>query len=275
MLVVCPRSDIAGVGIGIKRAFDRYSDIEVRQIRRVPRFYDYSYDAEWDDRQALIEWADIVHVMELPGAIPLGKPAVLHHHGSYLRANPSILSADAVHVCSTVDLHGEWVPSPYDLHALAAYRQPSDILTIAHAPTNRTIKGTELFLAACDRLPMPVRVLLIEGVSWSECLRLKGTADIYYDQLGLGYGNNAVEAWAMGIPVIAGAMPDILAEMERRFPLPFYAATEDTLYDALLDLASSRGKRDYWGRRGLEHARRFHEQWMVVKQLGAIYRSLL
>ena len=36
----------------------------------------------------------------------------------------------------------------------------------------------------------------------------KGRADVFVDQMILGYGCNAIEAWGMGIPVIAGVDPE-------------------------------------------------------------------
>lgn len=268
--------------------------MEVRQVRRLPRFYDYPHDAEWDDRQALIEWADLVHVMEIPGAIPAGKRAVLHHHGSYARANRAALrQTRAFHISSTLDLEllglGQWVPAPYDLDALARHRKPSRVLTIAHAGTDAVSKSTRPFLAACERLAQEVelRVLHIRNVTHAECLRVKGQADIYFDQVLLGYGNNAVEAMGMGIPVVAGidpkearrrghVIPDATPdEMERRFDgLPFVRADEGTIYDALRLLADP-AEREKWGSRGLEHVRRFHDERAVAKQLEAIYRRLV
>lgn len=85
---------------------------------------------------------------------------------------------------------------------------------IAHAPTNREVKSTAAFLEAVDRLRAEghdIEVDLIEGRTWDECLERKARADIYFDQVKLGYGNNSVECWGMGIPVIAGAAPVTLA----------------------------------------------------------------
>jgi hypothetical protein len=216
------------------------------------------------------------------------KPAVIQHHGTYFRDNHKRLireqrSRKAIGLASTLDLWAmypddlEWLPAPYDGEWLRSFRKPSDVLTIAHAPTNREIKGTAAFLAACERLSrqVEVRVVLIENRAWDECLRLKGQADIYYDQTELGYGNNAIESWGMGIPVIAGAADATLETMSNRFPLPFYSATESTLYHVLLDLASSQVKRDYWARRGAEHFARFHDDRVVVPQLQDIYRRLV
>jgi glycosyltransferase involved in cell wall biosynthesis len=211
--------------------------------------------------------------MEIP--VDYGKPTLVHHHGSHYRTN-----GGPPGISSTIDLElagaGPWIPSPIDLDSIESAPRKNAVLTIAHAPTNRALKSTEAFEDAVHRLEkrIPLRVLLIEGVANAECLRLKATADIYFDQTAYGYGVNGIEAMALGIPVVAGAQPDTLAEMERRFPIPFYTSTEDTLYYDLLDLVSSQVRRDYWGRMGLEHVRRFHDERVVVKQLEAIYRRL-
>lgn len=151
------------------------------------------------------------------------------------------------------------------------------MVRIAHAPTNREVKGTQAFLDAIERLQaegLPVEMDLIEGVSWAECLTRKAQADIYYDQVQLGYGNNAIEAWGMGIPVVAGAQPATLAEMERRFgSLPFYNATEQDIYDALKALVLSKDLRAEYSEKGLDHVRRFHDERVVVEQLKRLYRK--
>ena len=229
--------------------------------------------------------------MEIPAAIPPGKRAVLHSHGSYARTNASaIRQTRATHISSTLDLEllglGQWIPSAYDLDALATYREPSDILIIAHAGTWPEGKSTAPFLEACTRLSreLPIRVLHIQNATHAECLRLKGTADIYFDQVLTGYGNNAVEAWGMGIPVVAGIEPaearkrghlipdETPDEMERRWGgFPFLRADEGSIYDALVTLVDP-GARRYWAERGRAHVRRFHDERVVVRQLEDIYR---
>jgi hypothetical protein len=233
------------------------------------------------------------------------KPYVISFHGSQFREDSKGQVAEmrrfgALGRASTLDLwllapkDVEWQPNPtsvvtmqmmrrrhqrtqkrYDQTAEAFGMSPSNPVRIAHAPTNREIKSTEAFLDACARLKAMganIEVDLIEGVSWDTCLERKARADIYFDQVILGYGNNAIECWGMGIPVIAGAAPDTLAEMKRRFgELPFYLATEETIFDALADLVSSQVKRDYYGKLGLEHARKYHDEQVVVEQLKALY----
>jgi hypothetical protein len=149
------------------------------------------------------------------------------------------------------------------------------MIRIAHAPTNREIKSTEPLIAAVDRLKEEghsVELDLIEGQTWDTCLARKAKADIYFDQVLLGYGNNSIECWGMGIPVIAGAQPATLAEMERRFgSLPFYTATEATIYDELKAMVTSPDLRAEYSQRGLEHVRAWHDEAKVVELLKDIY----
>lgn len=150
-----------------------------------------------------------------------------------------------------------------------------DAVRIAHAPTDRGIKSTAAFLEATEQLKAeghPIEVDLIEGVPWRECLARKAKADVYFDQVKLGYGNNAIEAWGMGIPVIAGAAPATQEEMVRRFgDLPFYNATESTLYDALRAMLNP-SIRELYAHRGLMHVRKYHDERVVVEQLKDVYR---
>jgi glycosyltransferase involved in cell wall biosynthesis len=148
-------------------------------------------------------------------------------------------------------------------------------ILIAHAPTNRSVKSTKELLAAIQRLQddgFEVELDLIERRSWKECLERKAKADIYFDQIGLGYGCNALEAWAMGIPVVAGGADATLDEMERRFGfLPFYHATEETIYDALRELIEDPELRERYGRIGYEYVKQWHDAPIVAEQLKAIY----
>jgi hypothetical protein len=91
----------------------------------------------------------------------------------------------------------------------------------------------------------------------------------------LGYGNNAIEAWGMGIPVVAGAADATLAEYERRFgSVPFPIADEGSIYGALQSLADP-GVRAWWRHRGLEHVHQWHAEKRVVEQLQSVYRRAL
>lgn len=287
-------TDYAGYGWHLAQAFGKHSDIRYRATARYRnRSLLYPSDLPWPEARREWKRADVVHLLDdFNAQVSLrapDRPFVIRYAGSAFRSDPhkalkAMRAKNAVGLVATLDLwleapdELEWTPFIRDLDHLASMRRPIDDgkVRIAHSPTRREIKSTDAFLAACERVSrdVEIEVILVENKPWNECLRFKSSADIYFDQVKLGYGNNAVEAWAMGIPVIAGASPETLAEMERRFPLPFYQATEDTIYYALLDLVSSQVKRDYWARVGREHAQRFHSEQAVVTQLEAIYRRL-
>lgn len=282
-------ADTGGNGFRTARAFARLTDWPYRSTCRTANYLAYPVDLPWDE--ALAEWhrADVVHVRDgFQAQTILGapdRPTVIHHHGTQLRRKwrellPEQRRRGAVGLVSTLDLlaYGDdltWAPALYDLEALAAMRRPQrdGVLRIAHAPTNRAVKSTEAFLRAARRLgrELPVEVVLIERTAWAECLERKARADVYFDQVVLGYGNNAIEAWGMGIPVVAGAAPETLDEMERRFgTIPFRLADEGSILAALRDLADP-DTRATWADRGRAHAERFHSEAAGVALLSAAY----
>lgn len=295
VLVLSPGPDTGGQGIRIKRAFDRFGGDgwEVRSVHRTDSYFRWGHDARWEAAQALYDWADVVHhKTDLSGYLQFdrgqGKPAVIHWQGSGLRREPSravreALAVGAKQLVSTVDLltqapAAEWLPTPYDLDDLARYRNPKGgrELIVAHAPTNRAVKGTEAVVAAVRRLAgrgYRVKLDVIEGVEWRACLSRKGRAAVFVDQLLLGYGNNAVEAWAMGIPVIAGADDTAVTARMRDLwgEVPYLEASPTNIEDRLAALLDSAELRAEYAERGLAHVRRYHAEEAVVQQLKRIW----
>lgn len=81
---------------------------------------------------------------------------------------------------------------------------PGEKIKIAHAPTNRAVKGSSYILAALEKLSRryPIEVCLIENVPHAEALRLYASADLVIDQVLAGwYGGVAVEVMKMGKPL--------------------------------------------------------------------------
>lgn len=293
-------ADTGGVSAAIGKAFRNEPGWEFRAIISTLNYIDYSADMEWSRWNVKTFWrgSDVIHLhhnMVAAGRLTKGwkgfhlpsRPYVLHFHGTGFREQPQLHLREmrrwrATGVVATLDLWllapdlVEWLPCPVNIEEMQRMRQPHDGIRIAHAPTNRDVKGTAFFLEAIKQLKAEghaIELDLIEGVTWAECLQRKAKADIYYDQVQLGYGNNAIESWGMGIPVIAGAQPDTQAEMVRRFgELPFYRATEATIYDAIKALVESPDLRAEYSDKGLAHVRRFHDDKVVVEQLKALYR---
>lgn len=301
VLIYAAGQDTAGQGFRIKSGFDRLMPgWSVNSWHQTQTYMRYPADSVQGGGRRLRDRyreADVVHLRNrLHGweRFDAGqrKPVILHHHGTVYRTthaslHPYAASLGAVQLVSTIDLEilqpgVTWLPAPYDLRPLRALREayrPSDVIRIAHAPTDRLVKSTAAVIAAVAELQargIPVELDLIERRPWAECLQRKAQADIFVDQLGLGYGCNAVEAWGMGMPVVANAAdPAVLARMRELFdgPLPFYQATEDTLADRLAAMVKSPSLRQEYAAIGTAHVERFHDELVVIPKLADIYRS--
>lgn len=236
------------------------------------------------------------------------KPIVIHHHGTHFRNHAGLLMSrahelGATQLAATLDLTLlgpgiTWLPTPYDLDELAAmrerYKRPENgRIRISHFPTDAKVKSTAEFRAAVESLSKRYEISVLDnavklgkrvkaragashGYAWEDVLRLKAGSDIYYDQAILGYGNNAIEAWGFGIPVLAGvADPRVRDLMLERFggELPFVETTPGTIEQNLERLIQSAEMRAEYGARGLAHARLFHDERLVVDRLEEIYRT--
>lgn len=299
--------DTGGQSARLAKALRTHTEVDARSMAVKSHLNRYPEDLRFNVTvaQQRFEEADVVHLhntLEVPKRVwpqPHDKPIILHHHGTrfrelheriYQEAN----QAGAIQVASTIDLailypDIYWLPSPFELDVLAALRRGNTEyrklqgdnrrIRVAHAPTNRKVKSTALVIDVVTRLHeqgLPIELDLIERTSWLDCLTRKAKADILIDQLHLGYGNNAIEAWAMGIPVIAGVEDQkVLEAMQATFPTPFLAATEATLEDVLRGLVADRAARDDWGSRGLAYVRRFHSDKYVAERLAGLYRMAI
>ena len=251
----------------------------------------------WEDRHTLAELADIHHArntLKVLDGLPK-RPTVIHYHGTQYRDNPHDANKAAANygaqtLVSTVDLleHAPhdaiWYGGPYNIPWLAKHRRHTPgPLRVGHAPTVRTSKGTDQFLTSLATyqnnrgrgVDNHVRVILIERKPWLQALKIKGTCDVLFDQYTLGYGGNAVEAWAMGIPVISGAPQHILDRMLDMWGyLPFYPATPDTITDAI-DHMRDPDVRQEWAQRGLDHVQRYYTPEHARTLLTDVYAQTL
>lgn len=253
--------------------------------------FGYPRAEAWDDFEvrSAYRWSDVVVVHNdatILDRIPArpDRQVVLHHHGSKFRGNPDIWWQEAerrgigVQVVSTVDLllsvpsgkRASWLPQVVDLEHMrwlrAEHYRQAPRIRICHAPTARAIKGTRIVQKAMRLVKAEADFYLVQHKPWTYCLQVKAASDIFVDQLRLGYGGNAVEAWAMGLPVVAAAPDDILRRMRREYrsQLPFYAADIEALQADLRALIHDPDLRAEYAKRGEAHVRRFHapEPWL-------------
>lgn len=294
--------DTGGQGVRIVEAFRRLDpSFEVRTMVSKQTYINYPTDLAYDldEMRRLYNEADVIHVRNNFGAYQYfdhdqGKPAVIHHQGTAYRNRPHYMNAvcrtlGMVQCVSTIDLetiHGHtWLPSPFDVPQMVALgaeirrtRVDTGEIVVSHAPTNRHIKGTRHVISAVSKLQregLRVRLDLIEGRSWQECLTRKAQSDIYIDQFELGYGNNAIEAWLLGLPVIAGVRQSRVEKRMRELVgyLPFWAATEQNVVGRLRELVVSKDAREDAAGVGIGYARDFHDGERTVAILRDLWTS--
>ena len=298
-------SDPAGVVGRFQIAAEKLQGgVTIRSAHKAEAYFKFPSDILWTRQndhivRELAEKADVIHLNNSWRAYSRlrlrAKPALLHHHGSLFRKNSLDMLSTAkqfgmVQAVSTVDLMEpapnllHWLPTAYDVDELQAFgaahrREPDGRIRVVSAPTNRDYKSTaklELAVKALQAEGLPLDLVLVEGRPWSECMAIKATADIYFDQVILGYGCNAVEAWGMGIPVIAGAQPWTLNKMTELWgDIPFYQATEDTIADAIRALVQSSDLRAEYAAKGMAHGRKYHDEKPALERLVELYMLTL
>jgi len=146
---------------------------------------------------------------------------------------------------------------------------------VVHAPSNRSKKGTEDVIAACALLP--VELDLVEGVPHDEARERYGRADIVVDQLVAGWhGIFALEAMALGKPVVAYLKPEVVERTERAYgtKVPIVPATADTLVEALRPLVADAELRRRIGAESRAYVERVHDIDVIADRLVDLYSRL-
>jgi hypothetical protein len=292
-----PGPDTGGTSAGAVPALVAAGD-EVRVYVKSFHRFEYPRATFWDPAaiDESIDWADVVIVHNDTALWPTvsrgrTKPLLMLHHGSRFRRYAPVIYAEAdamgaMQLVSTVDLllsvpsggRAWWIPQALDTERMAAIgahyaHEPNTPLRIAHAPTNRAVKGTSAIRSAVRGLRGRATLDLIEGKPWSVCLARKAQADLFVDQLNLGYGNNACEAWGMGLPVVSGAPEPILDAMRAEYGgyLPFAPATAKTLPAVLGAMVESADLRAEWAATGMAHIEKFHAPAAFAERAHELY----
>lgn len=298
------QQDWAGICIKFAQVLDTAAGYETRALTRKPHSFAYPIDIMADNRTKVwewIQWADVVVAMEYwprlllpPGArVPkteeehqevasaIGRPIVALYAGNHCRAHHEQVNAlDAAAgvrqwaIDASLTMHGPlWMPVP--MPNLSAYRDPQpDRWVVCQAPSRRKNKGTNAVIWRLKGIEAELEI--VEHVTNEECLRRKGRADIYVDQFRHGYGVNSLEAWAMGIPVVANAYPEILAEIRRLVGyLPFARAEFDELRTVVERLMEDRAFYRAYRILGAGYVRRYHAPEVVAARMARELEEVL
>jgi O-antigen/teichoic acid export membrane protein/glycosyltransferase involved in cell wall biosynthesis len=248
--------------------------------------------AQWRAFIRLLPQTDVFHFyfgltfvpksLQFPILRMLRKKSVLHFLGSDIRGrSPEELSysgsADAQIVGSYDAIR--WVPDAHVVPPGIDLRQFQPVPTsdrarpvVVHAPSNRARKGTEHVIAACKELDVELEI--VEGLHHEEARKRYERADIVVDQLNAGwYGLFAIEAMALGKPVVTALHEDAVARTESAFgvEVPLVNATADTLVDALRPLVDSPEERRRIGEASRRYVEEVHDADRNAEKLLEIY----
>lgn len=158
----------------------------------------------------------------------------------------------------------------------------TDVPLVVHAPTDRRVKGTRFVLAAVERLRaagVRFHFRLVEGLKHEEARKIYEAADLVVDQLLVGwYGGLAVEAMALGKPVIAYIRDEDLGHLPSRMAgeLPILRATPDGIEGALRRwLTASPDDLRARGRASRRFVERWHDPRRIASELRRDYAEAL
>ena len=149
---------------------------------------------------------------------------------------------------------------------------------VVHSASSTSRKGTDAVLAAIERLkttfPAGFDFELIHGVSHAQSLETVRRCDLFIDQFAAGaYGLAAVEAMALGKPVVGYIMPGLRKELPA--DLPIVDAMQENLAEVLKPLITDGHRRAQLGREGRAFVDRHHNAIKIARQLAEHYEELL
>lgn len=267
-------------------AINCYTPYQARAIRLMQTYLSYPHDLLKPDNGTiaqLIEQANVIHIRDRINGfvIPGAKKRLITFSGMSYRRRARALIDDYANLgykacVSTPDLiaydkRATWIPNcreimiPDDKH---------DRFTVCHAPTFRNRKGTEAIIEAC-RIG-GIALELIEGRSYLDCLKAKSRCHVLVDQFAYGYGNNAIEAWSMRMPVISGGAEQFIKPIRRLASgdLPFVQCVEDPgkILDCIVRL-KDQGEYAHWADKGHDYFLRYHHSRVVAERLVKLYEK--
>lgn len=199
--------------------------------------------------------------------------------------------ADGVFV-STPDLlefipGSSWLPQPISLEHFKVFRDKALSLSakvrkgkqeilVAHAPSDRMIKGTQYLEQAVQKLKKkgyPIKLLLVENLPYEKALTYFLKADIVVDQLLVGaYGMFSVEMMAMGKPVICYLRED-LVKNHYSTDLPIISATPFNIADVLEETIERRKEWQIFGDKGIQYVHTVHDSQNIAAKTIQYYQA--
>lgn len=216
----------------------------------------------------------------------MGKPVILHHHGSEIRNKDYPKFANDLvkyRYVSTPDLlefvpNAEWLPNPVDIQGLE-YSEPdvSGPLKILHAPTNRDVKNTKAVETAISALKdegLDIQFTIAEDKKHSELIKIISGNDLVVDWLNPEYGIYGVfsiESMALGRTVIC-SLNDSLYD---KHDVPIISIPPTDLADKIKELYNNRNLLVIGGKSSYDFVQSHHNPIESAKKVIERYKAVL
>lgn len=151
------------------------------------------------------------------------------------------------------------------------------LIKIAHAPTSRGFKGTEIIAMAVEKLQaegLGVELVVLEGLAHSELLTEIRRCHIFIDQISVGwYGTVALEAMAIGRPTCAFIDKSYLRHVDYGGEMPVINVIRANIADVLRDLIGDIDGLCLIGARSRKFVEEHHDVQKIALQLKRIYQE--
>lgn len=149
---------------------------------------------------------------------------------------------------------------------------------ILHAPSDPSIKGTAIILAAIDKLRhrFEFDFSLIQNMAHAQAMEAYREADLVIDQVLAGwYGGFAVELMAMGKPVACYLRKEDLVHLPAGMneEIPLLNVHPDRLYEDLLAIFEQRDRWQHWSARSRAYVLKWHNPRYIACAMVNAYRS--
>lgn len=228
----------------------------------------------------------------------LGKKVIIHYRGSEIRKDMKAVTLAQVVIKKIqtensianriVVKDGQLAEliKPYvkDLHVFPNIVDVSSVkewkktyngkkkLLIVHIPSNPSVKGTDIIRKEIGKISNQIDYLELRNLSHKDVLLKYLEADIVIDQLLTGtYGNAALEAMALGTPVLNYLNP-LFTAYEPENP-PILHVDSSTLCDVILDVNKNRELLEKFGKAGNAFVSKYHTYDSVGQQLIDLYQT--
>lgn len=152
----------------------------------------------------------------------------------------------------------------------------SQTITVVHAPTNKSVKGSKYFEAALEQLQSKYTIHYhrVEQMTHENAMKIYSQADIILDELIIGtYGSLTIECMAMGKCVCTFINPGFKPPHDEAIPV--WSVTVDNVVERLDALFASLEERAALSAAARSYVERYNDISKIGVDLLKIYQDVL